>query len=104
MMSSLDATVAAVILAMGLVTYATKAGGLWVLERIELGERWEAGLETLPGAIVLSVVGVELASGGPAEWGAGLVVVAVVRKTDSVLVGLAAGVGAVVLFRTAVPG
>jgi len=96
---SLDPLVVGVILAMALVTALTKVGGFWLLRRIDVGERLEAGLSVLPGAIVISILGPELAAGGPAEWGAAAVVVAVMWRAESILLSLCGGIGAVILFR-----
>ena len=96
---SLDPVVVAVILAMTIVTVVAKVGGIWLVRRFELSERLEAGLNVLPGAIVIAVLGPELASGGPAEWGAAAVVLAVMWRTESILLALCAGVVAVVGFR-----
>lgn len=98
-MSSLRPPVLVVIAAMSAVTYVTKAGGFWALDRIEIDGRLEAGLEALPGAIVLSIVSVELLRGGPAEWAAAAVVALLVRKTDSILLGLVGGTGVVLAVR-----
>lgn len=43
------------ILAMAAVTYLTKASGLRLVGRVELAERVEAGLDVLPGAVVVGV-------------------------------------------------
>ncbi|WP_293027187.1 AzlD family protein [Natronococcus sp.] len=99
---SLEPVVVGVVLAMAVVTYATKTGGLWLLNRIETSERLEAALSVLPGAIVIAVLGPELAAGGPAEWGAGVVVVAVMWRTESILLALCAGVVSVVALRAVV--
>lgn len=96
---ALDPVVVGVIVAMAIVTYATKIGGLWVVNRIEVSERLEAGLSVLPGAIVIAILGPELAAGGPAEWAGAALVVVVMWRTESILLALCAGVGAVVLFR-----
>ncbi|WP_246998765.1 AzlD family protein [Halosolutus gelatinilyticus] len=96
---ALDPLVVAVILAMAGVTAVTKVGGLWLLSRIEVSDRLEAGLSVLPGAIVIAILGPELAAGGPAEWGAAGLVVLVMWRTENILLALCAGVGAVVLFR-----
>ena len=53
----------------------------------------------LPGAIVIAVLGPELAAGGPAEWGAAGLVLLVMWKTESILLALVAGVLGVVGFR-----
>lgn len=96
---ALDPLVVGVILAMTLVTVLTKVGGFWLLRRIEVSERLEAGLSVLPGAIVIAILGPELAAGGPAEWGAASVVVLVMWRTENILLALCGGIGAVVLFR-----
>ncbi|MCD2198348.1 AzlD domain-containing protein [Halobacterium sp. KA-4] len=96
---SLDPTVVAVILAMAAVTYATKAGGFWLLGRVDLTERAEAGIDVLPGAVVVAFVAPALAEGGVPEWVAAVATVAVARKTGNLLVSLAVGVAVVLAVR-----
>ena len=96
---ALDPLVVGVILAMTLVTALAKVGGFWLLRRIEVSDRLEAGLSVLPGAIVIAILGPELAAGGPAEWGGAGVVVAIMWRTENILLSLCGGIGAVVLFR-----
>jgi len=98
-MVDLDPHVVAVVLGMSVATYVTKAGGLWLLGRVEVSERTEAGLETLPGALVVAVVLPELAGAGPPTWAAAVLVVLVAWRTDSVLLSLLAGVGALLVLR-----
>jgi uncharacterized membrane protein len=98
-MIELDGLVVAVILGMAVVTYATKAGGLWLLGRIEIGERTEAGLEALPGAIIVAIVAPELVGGGPAEWTAAAVAAVVAVRTDNLLVALGSAIGVLVILR-----
>jgi uncharacterized membrane protein len=100
MASPLDPFVVGVILTMSVVTYATKAGGLWLLGRVDVPARVETGLELLPGAIIVSILAPELVAAGPPEWGAGAVVVAVMWRSGNVLLSLLGGVGAVLLLRT----
>ncbi|MCU4744432.1 AzlD domain-containing protein [Halobacteria archaeon AArc-m2/3/4] len=99
---TLDPFVVAVIAAMVVLTYATKVGGLWVLRRLEVSERVESGLSVLPGAIVIAFLGPELVTAGPAEWGAAALVLLVAWRTESIVLALACGMGAVVLLRTVV--
>ncbi|ELY42833.1 AzlD family protein [Natronorubrum tibetense] len=99
---SLDPLVVGVILAMTVVTVIAKVGGIWLVRRFDVGERVEAGLDILPGAIVIAVLGPELAAGGPAEWGAAAVVLGVMWRTENILLALCAGVLAVVAFRAVV--
>lgn len=95
----LDPVVVGVVLAMAAVTVLAKVGGIWLVRQIEVSDRLEAGLSVLPGAIVIAVLGPELVAGGPAEWAAAGVVLAVMGKTGSILLSLCGGVVAVVLFR-----
>lgn len=97
---SLDPVVIGVVLAMAAVTYATKVSGLWIVNHVDLSERVQAGLSVLPGAIVIAILGPELTAGGPAEWGAAVVVLLVTWRTESILLALCAGVVSVVAFRT----
>ncbi|CQH49299.1 ABC-type transport system accessory transmembrane protein [Halobacterium hubeiense] len=100
-MVDLDPTVVAVILAMAVVTYATKAGGFWLLGRVDLSERAEAGIDVLPGAVVVAFVAPALADGDIPEWVAAAATVAVARKTGNLLVSLAVGVAVVLAVRNA---
>ncbi|WP_440766117.1 AzlD family protein [Natronorubrum sp. DTA7] len=99
---SLDPLVVGVILAMAVVTVIAKVGGIWLVRRFDVSERVEAGLDILPGAIVIAVLSPELAAGGPAEWAAAGVVLAVMWRTENILLALCAGVLAVVVFRAVV--
>ncbi|OAQ52674.1 hypothetical protein HTG_10130 [Natrinema mahii] len=96
---ALDPLVVGVVLAMAIVTALTKIGGFWLLSRLEVSDRVEAGLSVLPGAIVIAILGPELATGGPAEWGAAGVVLVIMWRTENILLSLCGGIGAVVAFR-----
>lgn len=94
-MAELDPLVVGVVAAMAVGTYATKAGGLWLLGRVDLSDRAERGLEALPGAVVVAILGPELVAGGPTEWVAAGLVAVVAWRTGSVLAALVVGVGTV---------
>lgn len=96
---ALDPVVVAVIAGMVFVTVLTKVGGLWFLSQLEVSDRLEAGISVLPGAIVIAILGPELASGGPAEWAGAGVTLLVMWRTENVLLALCAGVGTVVALR-----
>ena len=98
-MVDLDPLVVGVVVAMAVVTYATKAGGLWLLGRVDVGDRTEAGLEALPGAIIVAIVAPELAGGGPPEWIAAGLAGVVAWKTDNLLAALAVAMVAVLALR-----
>jgi len=96
---ALSPLVVAVIVGMSLATYVTKAGGFWLLNRITVSERVEAGLEVLPGAIIVAILGPELLDAGPAEWGAGAVVLVMMVRTENVLLALCSGLVTVLALR-----
>ncbi len=87
---------------MSVATYVTKAGGLWVLNRVTVSDRVEAGLDVLPGAIIVSILGPELLDAGPVEWGASAVVLVVMVRTENVLLALLSGLAVVLSLRAVV--
>ncbi|WP_081655501.1 AzlD family protein [Halopiger goleimassiliensis] len=99
---SLDPFVVGVVVAMAAVTALTKVGGIWLVRHVELSDRLEAGMEVLPGAIVIAILGPELAEGGPAEWAAAGLVLLVMHRTGNILLSLIVGVLGVVGFRSVV--
>lgn len=98
-MVDLDPLTVGTILAMAVATYVTKAGGLWVLDRITLSERSEAGLEALPGGIIVAILAPRLVDGDPATWVGAAAVVAVAARTDNVVVSLLVGFVVVLALR-----
>ncbi|MCU4925248.1 AzlD domain-containing protein [Halobacteria archaeon AArc-dxtr1] len=97
---SLDPLVVFVIFLMTVATIITKMGGLWLVSHVELSDRVEAGISVLPGAIIVAILGPELAAGGPAAWGAAGVTAVVMWRTENILLSLCAGLGAIVLLRS----
>lgn len=93
-----------VIFCVGIVTFATRAGGLWILGRIKVPMRSCEGLEPLPSGIIIAILAPQLIEGSPYEWAAALIVILVASRTDSVLLALCIGVGTVLLLRgTSIP-
>lgn len=99
MMTELNPVVVAVILGMSLVTYVTKAGGLWLLGKIEISPRLESGLDILPGAIIVSILAPELVGGTLATWVAAGIVLVVAWRTESITLSLGVGVAAILALR-----
>lgn len=100
----LSLTALAVVLAMSGVTYATKAGGFWILNRIELSESARDALDVLPGGIIVAFLTVRLLNGGAIEWVAGLAVLVVARETGNVLLAMGTGVGVLLILRGGIVG
>jgi uncharacterized membrane protein len=88
------------IVLMALVTYATRAGGLWLASRLALSERAEAWLDYIPSAILVSIVAPVVLAGGIAEALAALAVILVASRTGSLPIAMVTGVLAIVLLRT----
>ncbi len=84
---------------MAVVTYATRAGGLWFASRLNLSERAEAWLEQLPGAILVSLVAPAVLTNGLAGALAAVAVLIVASKTGSLPAAMVTGVIAIVVLR-----
>lgn len=87
------------ILLMGAVTYSLRAGGYWLMGRVTLSPRLEAGLAYLPGAVITAlVVPSAIEAGLPGIVGLGAVAI-VMRRWNNLFLALVAGIGAVWLMR-----
>jgi uncharacterized membrane protein len=83
------------IVGMGLVTYATRAGGLWLMSRVPTSPRLEAWLRQIPGAILIAIVAPAALASGPAEVLASLATLAVAARTRNLVLSMVVGVAAV---------
>lgn len=95
----MTATSLLAILAMGLVTYATRAGGFWLAQRLRPGPFFRAWLEHLPGAVFAALVAPMVAGAGPAGWLAAGLGFAVMRLTGLFLLAIAVGLAGFVGLR-----
>ncbi|PZQ82894.1 MAG: branched-chain amino acid transporter [Ancylobacter novellus] len=87
------------IFAMALVTYATRAGGLWLVGFMPMSPRLEAFLRSLSGSVLVALVVPATVRGEGAALvavGATLVAVVVLRRA---LLAIAIGVLAAALYR-----
>ena len=87
------------ILLMAIVTYACRAGGYWMMGRVTISPRVEAGLQYLPGAVLISLVAPAMAEEGIPGVMAVIATAIAMRTTSNLLVALLAGVGTVWLMR-----
>jgi uncharacterized membrane protein len=83
------------ILGMALVTYATRAGGLWFMAHVRPSPRIEKWLRHIPGAVLVSIVAPIVAAGDPSELLAVLATVIVGLRTGDVLLTMFIGVAVV---------
>ncbi len=89
----IDGQAAVAIVGMALVTYTTRAGGLWVMGRLPRSPRIDAWLRHLPGAILAAIVAPAALAGGLASALATLGAMLVMARTGNVLLAMAVGVG-----------
>lgn len=94
-----DVLVVVTILGMAIVTYATRTGGIWAIERIEVSDRTETALEAIPGAVLISLIAPKIVHGGVPEWGAAPAVLIVAVRTGSIVLAMIVGIGVVWLLR-----
>jgi uncharacterized membrane protein len=91
----MGAETVATILGMALVTYATRAGGFWLMGRVTPSPRLEAWLRHLPGALLAALVAPAIVAAGPAGWLAALAAGLIAARTGNVLLALGIGVAAI---------
>lgn len=99
----IDLPTGATIMAMAVVTYATRIGGLALGGRLQLGPRAKAALDAIPPAVLVAVISPSLLATGWRETAASAVTI--VAATRLPLIGtVAVGVAAIVLLRHFLPG
>ncbi len=88
---SLTTTNLLAIVLMGVVTYATRAGGFWLAQRLTPGRFLRAWLEHLPGAVFSALVAPMVADAGAAGWIAAGAGFATMRATGQFLLAIVIG-------------
>ena len=97
---TIDATTFAAIIAMAVVTYATRVAGLYVADRLVLTGRAKAAFDAIPPAVLVAVIAPSALTTGWAEAiAAAITAVAAFRLP--LLATVAIGVASVVLLRHA---
>lgn len=94
-----DSAVLVTIIGIAVATFVTKAGGYWLIQRVDVSPRLEAGLSALPGAILISLIAPRLMGGGVAEWASAGVVFVIAVRTGNILLAILGGVGTVLAVR-----
>lgn len=87
------------ILGMALVTYLTRAGGLWLMSFVTPSPRVGAWLRQIPGAVLVAIIAPTVLASSLAETLASLITVLVAWRTKNVLVAMIVGVAAVWILR-----
>ena len=91
---------ALVILVMALVTYATRAGGIWLMQTLPKRRFLVAWLRHLPGPILVAMVA-PMVLEGPVELLAAVITFLIAWRTASTPAALMAGLIAVAAMRLA---
>ncbi len=88
-----------VILGMALVTYATRASGLWLMGRVTLSPRVEAWLRYVPGTVLVALVAPGVLDSGLPGVIAALITAVVAVRSGNALLAMATGVLAILAAR-----
>lgn len=91
------------VLGVALTTYAMRLGGLLLSERIPKTGEFKLFMETLPGAILVSLVVPGIFAAGPWGWLAALATGMTAHKTGNLFLSMAVGVLLVALQRNFLP-
>jgi uncharacterized membrane protein len=84
---------------MAAATYAVRAGGFFLIQRITPTPFLEAWLAQIPGAIFVALVTPALVNGGPPYWLGGAATLAARAATGNLVASLTAGAAAVAAAR-----
>jgi len=87
------------ILGMALVTYATRAGGFWLMGLVTPSPRIEAWLKQIPGAVLVAIIAPTVLASSVAETLAAVATVLVAIRTKNVLIAMLVGVTTIALLR-----
>lgn len=87
------------ILGMALVTYAIRAGGFLIADRLPETGFVAAWLRHIPGAVLIALIAPATANGGPPEWLAAAAAVLAYVLSRNVFATILAGVLAVFVAR-----
>ncbi len=91
--------VIAAIVVVGVVAYACRAGGFFLMRYVRLTPRVEAWLQAIPISIVGAILGPIAANGGPAEWAGLAASIALMWVTGQDFLGVFGAIAAVALVR-----
>jgi uncharacterized membrane protein len=81
-------------------TFAIRLSGILLGQRIPRDGRWPRALNALPGCLLVSLVLVQVLSGGPREWIAAVVALAAAILTKNLPLTMAVGIASIWLLRT----
>lgn len=92
-----------VILGMGLITYSTRAGGVWLMSRVKPSPLIEAWMRHIPGAVLVAIIAPAALTNGTADALGALAAALVAARSRSMMLTIAVGIAAVVFLRRLFP-
>jgi len=98
----IDPSALAAIAAMGLATYLTRIAGYWLVRRFTLSGRISAGLQAVPGAILIALIAPAVFATGLAESGAAAAALLIAMLRWPMLVAIIASAAAAAGIRAVV--
>lgn len=101
-LTTFDTAAVIAILGMGIVTYATRAGGFWLMGYVTLSPKLERFLRQTAGGVLVAIVVAAVMKGDPAMW-AGLAaavgfMIALRKSMTAILIGMVLAIGTRYLF------
>ncbi len=96
---TLDPRVLLVIAGMGVLTYLTRIGGVWLAGRVARPERLETWLAAVPGAVLTAIVAPAVVTAGWRGMIALGVIVLVMVRVGNLLLAVVLGTAVITLLR-----
>ena len=88
------------IICMVLITYLTRAGGLWFMRHFRTTPRLDAAMRHMPGAVLTALIAPSILVQGSAEIAATVATIFVAAQTNNILFSMFAGVLVVLALRS----
>ena len=92
-----------VIVGMGLITYGTRAGGVWLMSRVKPSPLIEAWMRHIPGAVLVAIVAPAALTNGTADALGALTAALVAVRSRNMTLTIVVGIVAVVFLRRLLP-
>lgn len=88
----MDAVVLAAIIGMGVATYATRAGGFWLMSHVTISRRLERFLQQSAGGVLIAIVVAAAIKGDVAMWAGLAAIIGVMMALGHQMLALGIGV------------
>lgn len=100
----IDSSTLIIIFGMAFVTYATRIGGILIINRFKLSPRMKIWLSNIPGTVLVSLIAPTVITSGLAETLAALATALVAIRTKNLLLAMMIGVTTVLGLRYLISG